>query len=83
MVASNILHQAALELVKMVLTVNRKLEFTQGFDLVLVGSVVQQPEIKDEVAHRLAEANVGANVTIPTQPPVFGAVKMALRSLKS
>lgn len=55
----------------------------EAFDCVLSGSVVELPEIKDSLITRLQAKYAQIAVMFPQNPPVHGALKLALRAQAS
>jgi N-acetylglucosamine kinase-like BadF-type ATPase len=79
-VARDILKEANLELIKMVYAVGTKLNFqTKDFDLVLTGSLFSIGLINfDYFTKKIKENFPKVNPILPTDPPVYGALKLLL-----
>jgi len=52
----------------------------EAFDCVLAGSIVELPEIKEPLVVQLQAKFTNIRVIFPEEPPVHGALKMALRA---
>lgn len=81
-IAQSIFDYAVSELVSLAkaVIVRLKLE-AQPTTLVLAGSITKIALIQKNVSDQLTQQFPSLQVVIPTKPPVFGAVKMALRSI--
>lgn len=78
-VAADIFDHAIDELELHVQVVIEKLGLqTTPFELVLSGAVVQLDHVQSLLLERLKESYPNIKVITPTQPPVFGALKLAL-----
>lgn len=74
-----IFDKAVADLTEMVTTVVRKLGLeNQPVDVVLAGSVATLDHIKERLIKRLDEADVDCSIIVPDQPPVYGALQLAL-----
>lgn len=82
--ANEIINIALEELYLMVATVLRHLELTdQTTDLVLVGGIARDPVIAKHLEMRLRANYAKLSVIIPDQPPVAGALKLAIKKPKA
>lgn len=78
-VALALFNQAASELWLMVKTVAEKLKLDQDkFDLVLSGSMAKSAVTVRYIQQQLQEFNPQANLILPKQSPVYGALKLLL-----
>lgn len=68
------------ELFNMAETVIRKLQFTGPFDLVLSGSVAKIDFIERKLLERLQQAFPAMRSVVPEKSPVFGALKLAVKT---
>jgi len=76
-VAGKILAQAISELAIMAATVIQRLQMTdKQVDCVFAGSVLKIEKIKTAVDRELTRVCPGIRVVIPTQEPVYGALKL-------
>ncbi|PIY80185.1 MAG: hypothetical protein COY80_04120 [Candidatus Pacebacteria bacterium CG_4_10_14_0_8_um_filter_42_14] len=81
--AHEIIHKAVADLFLMLKTLIEKLELEdQNFDCIFAGAVVQLPVIKDPLVEELTRTYSGLNLVFPENPPVNGALKMALAKLR-
>ena len=81
-VATEIVDEAADELVCAAESVIKQLEFIEPFDIVLSGgNLIHQPMFSDKLRHRLARIPPKASVLLPKHEPAYGAVLLAQASL--
>ena len=81
-VATEIVDQAADELVCAAESVIKQLEFIEPFDIVLSGgNLIHQPMFSNKLRHRLARIRPKASVLLPKHEPAYGAVLLAQASL--
>ena len=81
-VASEIVDEAADELVCAAGSVIKQLEFVEPFDIVLSGgNLIHQPMFSDKLRYRLARIQSKASVLLPKHEPAYGAVLLAQASL--
>lgn len=82
MIANEIINQAVLSLMEMVLTVIRRLDLKQKpTDLVLVGGIATDPFVRDQLKARLNSNYSALQFITPEHPPVYGALQLALSSI--
>lgn len=78
--SSRIVTEAVSDMFNMVSTVMNKLGLSdKNFDLVLVGGLIAREEIHTSLVNKIREVNQQVNIVLPENPPVFGAIKMAMR----
>ena len=81
-VATEIVDEAADELVCATESVIKQLEFIEPFDIVLSGgNLIHQPMFSDKLRHRLARIQPKASVLLPKHEPAYGAVLLARTTL--
>ena len=81
-VATEIVDEAADELLCAAESVIKQLEFTELFDIVLSGgNLIHQPMFSDKLRHRLARIQPKASVLLPKHEPAYGAVLLARTAL--
>ena len=81
-VATEIVDEAADELVCAAESVIKQLEFIGPFDIVLSGgNLIYQPMFSDKLRHRLARIQPKASVLLPKHEPAYGAVLLARTAL--
>ena len=81
-VATEIVDEAADELVCATESVIKQLAFIEPFDIVLSGgNLIHQPMFSDKLRHRLARIRPKASVLLPKHEPAYGAVLLAQASL--
>ncbi|MBD3279690.1 MAG: hypothetical protein GF390_03195 [Candidatus Pacebacteria bacterium] len=79
--AQEIIDEAVQELVLMVKVVMTKLDLaTKPVDLVLVGGMLKQTYLRQQLLTKLQLLNDHLKIIVPTKPPVYGALKLALKS---
>ncbi|NMB57042.1 hypothetical protein GYA19_03840 [Candidatus Beckwithbacteria bacterium] len=80
-VALTLLEKACHELVRLVLAVGDRLDFREKeFDLVLVGSLFKNKVLDlADFEFQIKEKFPKANIVVPTQSPVYGALKMMVK----
>ena len=81
-VATEIVDEAADELLCAAESVIKQLEFIEPFDIVLSGgNLIHQPMFSDKLRHRLARIQPKASVQLPKHEPAYGAVLLARTAL--
>ena len=81
-VATEIVDEAADELVCAAESVIKQLEFIESFDIVLSGgNLIHQPMFSDKLRHRFARIRPKASVLLPKHEPAYGAVLLARTAL--
>lgn len=81
-VATEIVDEAADELVCAAESVIKQLEFVDPFDIVLSGgNLIHQPMFSDKLRYRLARIQPEASVLLPKHEPAYGAMLLARTSL--
>ena len=81
-VATEIVDEAADELVCATESVIKQLAFIEPFDIVLSGgNLIHQSMFSDKLRHRLARIRPKASVLLPKHEPAYGAVLLAQASL--
>lgn len=78
--AQTIIEDTINDLFMMVKTVMEKLFLLdKDLDLVLVGGLIKKQEIYEVLSERLKTINSQVNVVLPAEPPVMGAIKLAMK----
>lgn len=80
--AKKILRKAAKELAQMALAVIKKLKFRGKFPLVFVGGMFKSKIVLKRVKKEIKKHFPQTQFIISSKEPVFGAVKMALKTIK-
>lgn len=81
-VAIQIFNEAIDELYKMAEAVINRLHFSdKPADLVLVGSITQIPYVYEHLTKRLNNHYSELTIKAPEKPPVYGALKLAMREV--
>jgi len=75
--AGKIFEKAGEELSLAALTVIKKLRFGKEFPLILVGGMFKSSILTETFKRKIKKNSPRAKIIIPSDPPVYGAVKMA------
>lgn len=79
-IANEIIVHALNELIEMVITVLKRLQLSDiETDLVLIGGIATDPYTKSQLDIRLHANYKKLNLIVPTHPPVYGALQLALQ----
>jgi len=79
--AKSIMNEAGKELALSTNTVIENLGFKKEFPIVLVGSMFKSKFLFDSFKKEIKKKNKFAKIIIPEKPPVFGAIKMAIKKI--